>query len=293
MPTANQAVTLGGSNVPSFIIDSGCNRPLTNNKDILNLYSPLNESVQVADSNATGMQSHGRGGLVFNKSRGIDSIQDVMYCPTASSNLLSVGTLDSGHGDSEGHASVFCDGLYYLLPKHAMRTFWDINKSSSILSGSQQNDGLYYINFMCAPSSATTDKPLPHALQVSQSQVAPETSPLCLHSPAKMPPISSPPSIMLDTSRKPTETSGTVDYSSEQPGAKTTNAKYEWSKNNRYYKTAITAVKTVRTSSPVSTSNYFDILEHLTAETSARVDYSFEQPGAKTTNSRHLQLGQY
>jgi hypothetical protein len=169
VPTAKQTVVPDTS---SFIIDSGCNRPLTNNKDTLHLYSNFRESVQIADSNASGMIPYGRGRLLFQTNNGMATIQDVMYCPTATTNLLSVGTLDSGHGNSDGHASVFCDGSYYLLPKDDLRTFLDRNKGSSIITGSRHLNGLYYINLTCVQSSASNPSQMPQALQIIQTLMA-------------------------------------------------------------------------------------------------------------------------
>ena len=140
-------------------MDSGCNQPLTNNKDSLHYYSAVSESVQIADGSAVGITSEGRGDLHFESNVGNASLQNVMYCKTAASNLLSVGTLDTGTS-GEGYGSIFCDGMYHLVPKDNLRCFLQENRQFSILDGRQQLDGLYYINLKCNPEVTESQIPI-------------------------------------------------------------------------------------------------------------------------------------
>ena len=100
------------------------------------------------------MKAEGLGTAVFETNGGLGRIDNILHCPTLSSNLLSVGRLDRGDRGSDGTASLFCDGEYFILPKPAIRSFIRDNRHTSILIGQQANDLLYYVSLKCKLSSS-------------------------------------------------------------------------------------------------------------------------------------------
>ena len=85
--------------------------------------------------------------------------QNVLHCPSVTRPLLSVSQMDTG-SSSDGAASLFCDGVYYLLPKSSIRPHLDSLRSASVGIGHQN---AYSISFTPASVDHPTVSDTPDA----------------------------------------------------------------------------------------------------------------------------------
>ena len=77
-----------------LVADSGASMTMISKKAVLQLYLSGNHTIEVADGK--GMKAEGLGTAMFETNGGLGRIDNILHCPTLSSNLLSVGRLDKG-----------------------------------------------------------------------------------------------------------------------------------------------------------------------------------------------------
>ena len=142
----------------TFIADSGNTDPIINNKDAFDLYygSPFSH-VELAGSGQS-MQIEGAGTLQVLTPHGTAQMDNVLYCPTASDNLLSISRLDD-----KGFASLFCDDIY-VFPKEELQKFFNSTQTQPVFKGTRDGS-LYKIDMQLASTTVKDNNPTTYLSQ--------------------------------------------------------------------------------------------------------------------------------
>jgi hypothetical protein len=122
-----------------FVMDSGNTHPIVSNKGLLDLYSSSKFSKVALAGEGQYMDIEGAGTLYLESRQGPVVMEDILLCPTAEDNLLSVSRLDD-----KGYGSVFCGG-YYLFPQKLLNSFISTNKTKAVFIGQHKGD-LYTVS---------------------------------------------------------------------------------------------------------------------------------------------------
>jgi hypothetical protein len=91
--------------VVEFVMDSGNTHPIVSNKGLLDLYSTSKFTKVALAGEGQFMEIEGSGTLYLDSQQGPVVMEDILLCPTAEDNLLSVSRLDD-----KGYGSVFSGG---------------------------------------------------------------------------------------------------------------------------------------------------------------------------------------
>ena len=142
----------------SAVVDSGSTNHLVTNKVAFETYTASQTSIETA--NGSYLTAIGHGAVTIGGANGPLRLQTALHTPELSeSTLLSVHQFDL-----DGFASIFCDGMYTLLPAEHIRDFIVTQKGNAVLEGSfDRIAGLYTIpvgeetrgNKSCMASSAS------------------------------------------------------------------------------------------------------------------------------------------
>lgn len=130
--------------VLTMVADSGNTHPIIRNKEAFNLYYPAQyEQVGLAGEGSS-MPIDGAGTLHIDTYQGSAVMHDVLHCPDATDNLLSISRLDD-----YGMGSVFCDG-FFVFPKHLVSSFVRDNLTKAVFQG-YRDGALYKLDLSLTP----------------------------------------------------------------------------------------------------------------------------------------------
>ena len=131
----------------TMVADSGNTHPIVNNKDVLDLYSSSAfQHVNLAGE-GSAMAIAGAGSLSIDTNIGGAVMRDVLHCPDASDNLLSISRLDD-----HGMGSIFCEG-FFVFPKAIIQSFIKTNLNRALFSG-YRDGNLYKVDLKLAHSAS-------------------------------------------------------------------------------------------------------------------------------------------
>ena len=161
-PIANFARSLPSPTQMLFVPDSGANQHMAGNKDLLHLYSNTTNNVIVANNQS--MPSTGIANFKCKTLQGPSCIEEILYCPSSNSNLLSISVLDK-----KGLASIFCNQSYYLVPTQYLSVILNEIEAHLILKGSLSPEGLYQVIVDASKGESVVPSNSPTALTTIKS----------------------------------------------------------------------------------------------------------------------------
>lgn len=73
-----------------WLADSGANAHITNSLENLHIQQPFQHPEEVAVGNGTGLAIENTGSSLLHRSNSSFKLQNILHCPQASANLLSI-----------------------------------------------------------------------------------------------------------------------------------------------------------------------------------------------------------
>lgn len=146
-------------NSANWIIDSGCTSHMCNNKNLfVSMDTSFTSKVTVADNNV--LQCKGKGCVTVYVDKCSRIIENVLFVPNLSANLLSVSKLTD-----KGYSVIFNNDKCHIKNKN------------EVLASASHRDGLYRLdcsvpNSSCLQSSFASSCTLPGNVQVQESALA-------------------------------------------------------------------------------------------------------------------------
>jgi hypothetical protein len=112
-----------------WLADSGANAHITNQLDNLQIQQPFQQTEEVAVGNGTGLQIENIGSALLQTSHSSFKLNNILHCPKASANLLSI--------------QKFChDNCCYFILTSSHYYIKDMLTHATLLEGRSEN-GLY------------------------------------------------------------------------------------------------------------------------------------------------------
>ena len=138
-----------------MIADSGNPDPIVSNKEVFDFYYSSSHSAVKLTGNGQSMTIAGAGTLNFKTGLGNARMENVLYVPTASHNLLSISRLAD-----KGVFSIFGDieTGYLTFPADLLKEFIHTNRSKVVLSG-YRDGSLYKVDLVLNNSNSDNSKP--------------------------------------------------------------------------------------------------------------------------------------
>jgi hypothetical protein len=116
-----------------WLADSGANAHITNQLGNLQIQQPFQQAEEVAVGNGTGLTIENTGSTFLHTPKTTFQLQNVLHCPQASANLLSI--------------QKFChDNLCYFVLTSSHYFVKDLLTHATLLAGRSEN-GLYPMKF--------------------------------------------------------------------------------------------------------------------------------------------------
>jgi hypothetical protein len=136
-PPAQLAAMVAHTNAayeePQWLADSGANAHITNSLENLNIQQPFQHNEEVAVGNGTGLAIENIGSSLLHTSNSSFKLQNILHCPQASANLLSI--------------QKFClDNCCYFILTSSHYFVKDLKTHALLLEGKSEH-GLYPIRF--------------------------------------------------------------------------------------------------------------------------------------------------
>jgi len=118
---------------PQWLADSGANAHITNALENLQIQQPFQTSEEVSMGNGTGLTIENTGSSLVHSSHSSFKLNDILHCPQASANLLSI--------------QKFCiDNSCYFILTSSHYFVKDLKTHTLLLEGKSEN-GLYPLRF--------------------------------------------------------------------------------------------------------------------------------------------------
>jgi hypothetical protein len=116
-----------------WLADSGANAHITNQLGNLQIQQPFQQAEEIAVGNGTGLTIENTGSTFLHTPKTTFQLQNVLHCPQASANLLSI--------------QKFChDNFYYFVLTSSHYFVKDLLTHATLLAGRSEN-GLYPMKF--------------------------------------------------------------------------------------------------------------------------------------------------